>query len=82
MQKIELVIFDMDGLILILKKLYLEFGLEVFRDYGHNITVVRLGTGLNDENLQKLIILNILENLSILKKYFRNRQETAVCINK
>ena len=52
MQKIELVIFDMDGLILDTEKLYLEFGLEVFRDFGHNITEEAiLGTvGLNDES--------------------------------
>ena len=52
MQKIELVIFDMDGLILDTEKLYLEFGLEAFRDFGHNITEEAiLGTvGLNDES--------------------------------
>ena len=52
MQKIELVIFDMDGLILDTEKLYLEFGLEVFRDFGYNITEEAiLGTvGLNDES--------------------------------
>ena len=52
MQKIELVIFDMDGLILDTEKLYLEFGLEVFRDFGHNITEeIILGTvGMNDES--------------------------------
>ena len=52
LQKIELVIFDMDGLILDTEKLYLEFGLEVFRDFGHNITEEAiLGTvGLNDES--------------------------------
>ena len=52
MQKIELVIFDMDGLILDTEKLYLEFGLEVFRNFGHNITEEAiLGTvGLNDES--------------------------------
>ena len=52
MQKIELIIFDMDGLILDTEKLYLEFGLEVFRDFGYNITEeVILGTvGLNDES--------------------------------
>ena len=52
MQKIELVIYDMDGLILDTEKLYLEFGLEVFRDFGHNITEEAiLGTvGLNDES--------------------------------
>ena len=52
MQKIELVIFDMDGLILDTEKLYLEFGLEVFKDFGYNITEEAiLGTvGLNDES--------------------------------
>jgi HAD superfamily hydrolase (TIGR01509 family) len=52
MQKIELVIFDMDGLILDTEKLYLEFGLEVFSDFGCTITEeVILGTvGLNDES--------------------------------
>ena len=52
MQKIELVIFDMDGLILDTEKLYLEFGLEAFSDFGHNITEEAiLGTvGLNDES--------------------------------
>lgn len=52
MQKIELVIFDMDGLILDTEKLYLEFGLEAFRDFGYDITEeVILGTvGLNDES--------------------------------
>ena len=52
MQKIELVIFDMDGLILDTEKLYLEFGLEVFSKFGYDITEeVILGTvGLNDES--------------------------------
>ncbi len=50
MEKIELVIFDMDGLILDTERLYLEYGLEVFKNLGYDITEeIFLGTvGMTD----------------------------------
>lgn len=52
MQNVELVIFDMDGLILDTESLYLKYGLEIFNDLGYEITEkIFLGTvGLNDES--------------------------------
>lgn len=52
MQNIQLMIFDMDGLILDTERLYLEYGLEIFNDLGYEITEeVFLGTvGLNEES--------------------------------
>ncbi len=50
LEKIELVIFDMDGLILDTERLYLEYGLEVFKNLGYDITEeIFLGTvGMTD----------------------------------
>ena len=52
MEKIKLIIFDMDGLILDTEKLYLEYGLEVFKELGYEITEeIFLGTvGMTDKS--------------------------------
>lgn len=52
MEKIKLVIFDMDGLILDTEKLYLEYGLEIFKELGYDITrEIFLGTvGMTDKS--------------------------------
>ncbi|MDR2879399.1 MAG: HAD family phosphatase [Fusobacteriales bacterium] len=72
MKKIELVIFDMDGLILDTEKLYLEFSLEAFRDFGHNITEEAiLGTvGLNDESTKAYYVEYLGKPVNIIEEVF------------
>ena len=75
--KIEAIIFDMDGVIFDTEKVYLQIWTKVFENYGYkmrkDIYCSVLGTGR--ENVKKVFLSNFGENLPINDMYIEKDEE-------